>query len=146
MKQKNFAKAYVLKQGNGTQAIKEVYKVKNDKTAQTMASDNISKPIVKREIAKQLNLAGVSELSISSVLNKYIEQAGSPEVIRKIDPNSALKTIDMASRLLDLYPATKTAHLSLEVKGALMRETPKQLKDRLKALRDEEERFISLMD
>ena len=146
MKQKNFSKAYVMKQGNGTQAIKEVYKVKNEHTAQVMATDNLSKPVVKREIAKQLNLQGVNESSISSVLMKYIERAGEQDVLRKIDPNTALKTLDMASRLLDLYPVTKTAKLTYEVKTTLLKETPKQLKDRLKELRIEEKRFTSLMD
>ena len=146
MKQKNFAKAYVLNQGNGTQSAKQVYDVTNDSTAQAMASENLSKPIVKREIAKQLNLQGVNESSISSVLMKYIERASEQDVLRKIDPNTALKTLDMASRLLDLYPVTKTAKLTYEVKTTLLKETPKQLKDRLRELRIEEKRFTSLMD
>lgn len=46
MKQREFANAYV-RSGNGRQAAREVYKVKNDNSAGAVASENLTKPNVR---------------------------------------------------------------------------------------------------
>ena len=146
MKQKQFATAYILNQGNGLQAVKKVYNAKSDSTAQTMASENLTKPLVKREIERQLRSTGIDEASISKALMLYLSKAVSPEVLDRVGPEHGLKTIRMASEMMDLFPASKIHKLTYEVKTTLLKETPKQLKDRLIELRKEEDRFNSVTE
>jgi phage terminase small subunit len=67
LKQEEFAREYVANGGNGTQAALKVYDVETEKTAQALASENLSKPIVetlvngfKRETLEALD-AGIKE-------------------------------------------------------------------------------------
>ena len=53
-KQRAFARAYVKNKGNGTQAAVEAYNPRNRDTAHAIASENLRKPAVMREIDRLL--------------------------------------------------------------------------------------------
>lgn len=66
LKQKAFVKEYVKNGGNGTQAALKTYGTDDYKTAQNIASENLSKPIVMEELIKTARRLGVTEEKIVS--------------------------------------------------------------------------------
>jgi phage terminase small subunit len=57
VKQYKFVQEYT-KSGNGTQSALKTYNVKNRKIAQSLASDNLSKPIIRKSIEEVLQDSG----------------------------------------------------------------------------------------
>lgn len=82
-KQKKFAINYVKNNGNGTQAIKDSeYNVTTDKSAQVMATENLSKPLIKSEIVKLMDKNGLTDDKLLEVHKdglKAINQDGSKD-------------------------------------------------------------------
>lgn len=52
IKQRQFVREYLENGGNGTQAALAVYDANNDNTAKAIASENLTKPTVREEIAR----------------------------------------------------------------------------------------------
>lgn len=78
MKQELFAQKYVESHGNGTQSALEVYDTTDDKTAQVIASENLSKPIVNERIQELTRAIAVScsdLLTREQMLQQAISQA-----------------------------------------------------------------------
>jgi phage terminase small subunit len=58
-KQKLFAQEYVASRGNGTKSALKVYDTKNYMVAESIGSENLSKPIVQNEIRRILEERGL---------------------------------------------------------------------------------------
>lgn len=73
-KQKRFAKAFVKNKGNATQAVIETYDTDNRGTAQSIGSENLSKPIVRQEIVRLLKQEGIEMTEILSTHRRNMLQ------------------------------------------------------------------------
>lgn len=73
-KQKLFAEEYVKTKGNGTQSALAVYDTDSPRVAEAIASENLSKPIVRREIARILEDNGIALSSIFSIHKRNMLQ------------------------------------------------------------------------
>ncbi len=74
LKQRLFAEEFVRNKGNATQATLAVYDVKNAQVAQSVGSENLSKPIVRREIEALLIRSGIRVEDIFRVHNRNMVQ------------------------------------------------------------------------
>lgn len=63
-KQAKFVKEYVANDGNGTKAALKAYNVKNEHTATSIASENLTKPDIQRALLKAAERMGITEEKI----------------------------------------------------------------------------------
>lgn len=132
LKQKRFVKEYIANGGNGTQAALKVYDTKSDDVAQTIASENISKPIIKQSIDEIANSQG---LTPSVILSKFSDI--SSKTVEKWSGDTVLKaTVEMA-RILGMYPSTKHSKLNINVKGNIKDLNFTEVKKELKVIDSE---------
>ncbi len=99
-KQKMFAHEYVASKGNGQQSALKVYDVKSAKVAQSIASENLSKPIVAEEIQRGFEKAGLSK---EKVFEKFTEAtlAGIGEKAKNSD---SIKGFETLFKLFNWFP------------------------------------------
>lgn len=114
-----FAQKYIKNGYNGTQAVKELYKPKNDNVARNIASENLSKPIFKRAIEQAMEDAGLTDDFASKILRRNAEQTKNYAA-----SNTAL---DIQHRIKGNYAPEKSAHLNINI-------TPEQAELELKNL------------
>jgi hypothetical protein len=104
IKQKKFVKAYVATDGNGQEAAKAVYDVKNDNVARNIASENLTKPNVKEAIDQALIKHEITIESavkpIADGLQAVREQMTEHGVVASVDHSTRLKASGMALKLL----------------------------------------------
>lgn len=100
VKQKLFAQEYVANRGNGTQAALKVYDVKNADVANTVATENIRKPLVAEEIQRGFEKAGLSK---EKVFEKFTEAtlAGIGEKAKNSD---SIKGFETLFKLFNWFP------------------------------------------
>ena len=132
LKQRKFVKEYI-RTGNGSQAVKLAgYNVKSDLSANATASDNLSKPIIQRSIAKVLDQAGLTDDRLADDLDYIIDRAKDSDKITVAD---ALRGLDMSFKLKDKYPAERkqieTKNLTMTLKGTSLQELSEQLQELL---------------
>ena len=108
LKQKQFVKKYIQNGGNGTQAAMVVYNAKNYNTAHAIASENLQKPTIQREIEDTFERAGLSDEYIFELLR----DATTAGLGKKATNSDSLRGIDMMLKLKGSYPQQikKTAH------------------------------------
>lgn len=140
LKQKLFIKKYLEKNGNGTKAALEVYDTKNPNVAHTIASENLQKPAVKREIELALERVGLNDEYIVELL-KESTVAGLGVKASNAD---SLRGIDMMLKLKGAYPTItqKTAHLRIERKETLAKMDYQVLEQELKELNKKANQLI----
>src|SRR3990167_6657235 len=73
-KAKVFAKRYIENGFNGSKTVRELYNPKTELTARVMAAELVSKPIVKKAIAEQLNDHGLTDEVLDRELGYIIKQ------------------------------------------------------------------------
>jgi hypothetical protein len=115
LKQLKFIQIYI-ETGNATKAAMTVYNCKNENTAKSLGSENLTKPDIACEIEKYRKEGG---LSIQKAINAINDGYGAE---KKGDPDHAirLRSADMTLKLADAYPRNKEvshrhAHLHLEM-------------------------------
>ena len=119
LKQLRFIQLYI-ETGNATKAAMETYRCKNENTAKSLGSENLTKPDIACEIEKYRKEGGLSiQKAINAINDAYdAEKKGAP------DHNVRLRSADMTLKLADAYPRNKEvshrhAHLHLEMVNEL---------------------------
>lgn len=117
LKQRKFIKEYV-KSGNATQsAIKSGY---SPKTAYSIGSELLSKPVIQSEIKEVLDKTGLTDEYLATGLKTAIDKGLSSDRKTLAD---GIRSIELVARLKDKFPAerkqieTKSLHLSLKGKS-----------------------------
>lgn len=129
-KQMRFAQEYVKNGGKGKKAALAVYDA-NPQSAEGIARQNLDKPIVQQEIKKLLDKAGLSLDSVSDKLRTAIDiglNSGKASV------DTALRGLDMALKLQNAYPATKSIKLSYSRKEQVVSKDIREVAENLKKL------------
>jgi len=119
LKQLKFIQLYI-ETGNATKAAMTAYRCKNENTAKSLGSENLTKPDITCEIEKYRKEGGLSiQKAINAINDGYdAEKKGVP------DHNVRLRSADMTLKLADAYPRNKEvshrhAHLHLEMVNEL---------------------------
>ncbi len=116
LKQKTFVKRYLQNGGNGTRAVLDSYNVKNKHTAESIASENLRKPEVKRSIEIAMEANGLDDVYISELLR----EATVAGIGQRASNSDSLRGIEMMFRLKGAFPdkIQRSAHLRVDYKGA----------------------------
>lgn len=72
IKQRKFLKEYV-RTGNGTKAALKAYDTTDEKTAESIASENLSKPVVKAALLRAQRKAGITDEYLARKLKEKLE-------------------------------------------------------------------------
>lgn len=126
-KQKIFVKEYV-KTGNGTVSALKAYDTDSERVAQTIASENLSKPIIVKALAERLPDDLLEEKHLA-LLNKIDAQG-------EIDVQAVSKGLDMAYKVKGSYAPDKNINMNLNVTSvdptdAKILQALKDIQDRL---------------
>ena len=100
LKQLKFIQIYI-ETGNATKAAMETYRCKNENTAKSVGSENLTKPDIACEIEKYRKKGGLSiQKAINAINDGYdAEKKGAP------DHNVRLRSADMTLKLANAYPS-----------------------------------------
>jgi len=128
LKQLKFIQIYI-ETGNATKAAMETYRCKNENTAKSVGSENLTKPDIACEIDKYRKKGGLSiQKAINAIDDGYdAERKGAP------DHNVRLRSADMTLKLANAYPSRaqevhhKHAHLHLKLQDELSKLSFEQL-------------------
>lgn len=146
-KQRKFVHRY-LKHGNAKKAIKESYDVKNDATASALATRNKQMPHVQAYMKEVMDKAGVTDEKIAKNINKIINAGTTKQALKTATPQHALKALDLASKMKDIFPAERkqiekrTATLNLDLTG----KSQEELQETLDTLINESKQFRKMLD
>lgn len=143
LKQKLFVKKYIKYQ-NGTRAAKEVYKVKNDHTAQVIASENLSKPMIIRELRLNLEKLGLSDEFLDDSVREIIESGLANK--ERSQPADVITAIEMVNKLKDRYPAQKMLTANLQVTTELEGKDTPGLLSLLKNIQEENKKLMERVE
>ena len=122
VKQKKFVKAYVANDGNGQEAAKQVYDVRNDGIARSIASENLTKPNIKDAIEQALIKheitmdAAVKPIADGLVANKqsFTDDEGT---VTTPDHSVRLKASAMALKLMGADKDENKGTINFNFKG-----------------------------
>ncbi len=111
LKQQRFVKAYAANGGNATQAALSSYDTENNATARAIGSENLTKPIIRQELARVLKESGVTLKRAAVAISDGLDSDKG---------NVRLRAADMTLKLLDAYPRRRVtdprhAHLHLSL-------------------------------
>jgi hypothetical protein len=113
VKQKLFAQEYVKSKGNGQQSALKVYDTKDDHVARSIATENLTKPVVADEIRKGFEKAG---LTINKAFELHTE--GMLRAVKEGQPrmSDGFKALDMFYKINNMYPNNikKVQHESIK--------------------------------
>lgn len=129
-KQKLFAQKYVDKKGNGAQAALDVYDGDYD-DAKDIAYQNLQKPVVQREIEKELNRRGLTIDYLNNKSKKIID------LIEDENPKTlgvATSHLQFVYRLHNALPAKKSMNMSLSLRDQMPTQDFNEVKNHLKKL------------
>ncbi len=128
LKQLKFIQIYI-ETGNATKAAMTAYRCKNENTAKSLGSENLTKPDIACEIDKYRKKGGLSiQKAINAIDDAYdAERKGVP------DHNVRLRSADMTLKLANVYPSRaqevnhRHAHLHLKLQQELSKLSFEQL-------------------
>lgn len=86
-KQIAYAKEFVANGGNGTQAAKKAYNVKNDATAGQISYENLRKPEIQElllESAEQLGITKKSIMEPVALALEAVDEDGRPDIDKRL--------------------------------------------------------------
>lgn len=115
LKAKEYAKRYIANNFNGTATVKELYNVKKTKTATSIATENLSKPVFQKAIEEALTEVGLTDEEVSKIQQRNLKQNKSYSA-----SNSA---IDIYHRLKGNYKPETTETRSVNLNIDLTNET-----------------------
>jgi phage terminase small subunit len=129
VKQKKFVKAYVATDGNGQEAAKQVYDVKTDGVARSIASENLTKPNVRFAIEQSLEKhqitmdAAIAPIAEGLKAEKVSISGQGDQAFAEVTPDHSirLKASGMALKLMgadkeQITPASVHFHQHIEEK------------------------------
>jgi len=131
-KQKLFVQKYVENKGNGTQTALQVYDTTNPKIAQSIATENLSKPLIKESIDQ---IAAKQGITHSTILDTFKDLA--TRKVDKVSADAKLKANIEMAKVLGMYPSTKHARLNINLKGSVKDMNYQEVKNELKVIDDE---------
>lgn len=139
LKQKNFAKEYVKNNGNATEAVVKSYNIIKRGTAQSVGTENLSKPVIKEEIADILNSESLSKRDISKSIkaNMTIGQGV------KATASDSLRAAELLLKLHGAFPSSKSTHLNIDITERYKDNTYHEILDELKTTRATTDRLLS---
>lgn len=125
-KQKGFVKDYI-KTGNGEVSARNNYDVANDNTARSIASENLTKPNIKKAIADAIPDELLTE--------RHLELLNKREIVNDIDRGpdvqAVTKALDMGYKIKGTYAPEKNVNVNVELESD---EDIKLIADQLNAL------------
>jgi|SRR3990167_929605 len=105
-KQRKFVNTY-LSTGSKVKAAEEAYGTVNKSTSASLARATLQQPTTIQYMKRILDKAGMSDDKIANGL-KIIAEAGlSEQSLKQAKPQDALRALQEAAKLKDLYPAEK---------------------------------------
>ncbi|OGE86319.1 MAG: hypothetical protein A3J48_02365 [Candidatus Doudnabacteria bacterium RIFCSPHIGHO2_02_FULL_46_11] len=112
---------------NPTEAVRRVYKVKNNNVAKSIAHENLTKPYLREAIMHKMAQAGLTADHLFNEHKKVVAQ----------DSNLPAKNtaLDMAYRLYGLYAPTKTQSFNIDI-PATSEELTRSLKQLIATLKN----------
>jgi len=129
LKQKTFVQEYVENGGNATQAALSSYDTEDNATAQNIGSENLSKPIIQRELAKALR---DSDVTLKRACKAVGDGLGSDK------ENVKLQAAGMTFKLFDAYPRPRvTDHRHAHLHLSLLKGLEELAEDELEAIIEE---------
>lgn len=145
-KQKAWAVEYI-KTGNGTEAARRAYPGITPMTANIVGSKNTHNPKIKKYMDEMLDKAGMTEAKIADSLHIITDAGMSKSALRKSTPKDALRALEMAARLKDLYPIERKQvdQRNLNLRMDLGSKSQDELVEMLKKLMDEARTFSDLV-
>lgn len=135
LRQKKFVQALPNSKSATQAAIKAGY---SPNTARFIASENLTKPNIQREIVNVLDIAGLDDIKLAERLTKAIDSG----LGRKSTNADSLRGLEMAWKLRDRFPVDKRLEARIDLKAELSSKTTKELRDELLRLRAEEEKYL----
>lgn len=131
LKQRKFVNK-LLETRNGTQAALDAYDVVNPNVAKVIASENLTKPNVKRAIELALERVGLNDDYISELL----KEATVSGLGQKSTNSDSLRGIEMVLKLKGAFPAAvqKSAHLRVETRQDLAKKSYSEITQELEKL------------
>lgn len=130
-KQRKFVNNY-LKHGNQKRAAMETFGVP-EKQAGKKAHDIINHPMTQAYMKRILDKANLSDDAIARGLKLIMDAGLSEKSLKTATPAHALKAIQEASKLKDLYPAEKKEihkkEMRINLEGKSVQELTKMLND-----------------
>ena len=99
-KQREFIRAYKSNGGNGTQAaIKAGY---SEKTAEVIASENLTKPIIKEALAEhEKKMQEKYEYTVDDMVKELNEEKNNADAVGNV--SAALKAIELKGKAFGLF-------------------------------------------
>ena|SRR3990167_11355188 len=139
LKQKKFADEYIVNGGNATKAALSSYNVKDAIVAKAQGWAALHSSQVQSYLVQKLDKMNLLK---EEFLYTTLEEIITTGKTRKVTAAEALKAIDIALKLRDLYPAEKTdittRSLTLELRGKSIQE----LKEEYAKLDEEAGRYL----
>jgi phage terminase small subunit len=142
LKQKKFVKYYFEADGNGQKAAEKAGYT--PATARIKASQNLNKPIVREEIRRQLEGAGLTEDFTDEALRTIIESGVKNRTKAKV--SDAVSAIRMVNELKDRFPAQRHLTASLNLNQDLQNKTVEELKDELNSIQEANRTLLSRIE
>ena len=128
IKQKKFINKYI-ETSNGTQSALQAYDTKDPRVAQTIASENLSKPIIIQTIEEKLRAQDITVETITKNVNALASKE--PE---KVSAETILKANVELLKLLNAYPDKKSYRIGLSMSGKIKDLTYLEAKKQLEEL------------
>lgn len=135
IKQKRFIQELPTSKSSKEAALKAGY---SPNTARFIASENLTKPNIQREIVRVLDQAGLDDSKLATRLSKAIDSG----LTQKANNADSLRGLEMAFKLRDRFPVDKRVEAKIDIKAELNKKSIKELKEELLRLRAEEEKFL----
>jgi hypothetical protein len=139
LKQRGFVKRFIETK-NGTRAALDNYDTTDRNTAAMIASDNLTKPNVRQEVEQQLKEAGLNQAYLDDSLKK-VADAG----IRNLaatKPETLLKAIITANKLLDRFPAEKHLEAKIDLNKVYNLKTTQSIESELVAIQKQNKHLL----
>ncbi len=140
IKQRKFIKGYIKNRGNGTQAALDTYNVKNKHSAEVIASENLRKPEVRKQIEIALEANGLDDVYISELLR----EATVAGIGEKASNSDSLRGIEMMLKLKGAFPdkIQRSAHLRINYKKEVNEMSFNEISAKLKELQETTRRLL----
>jgi phage terminase small subunit len=107
-------------------------------SARFIASENLTKSNIQREIVRILDQSDLSDDKLASRLRKAIDSG----IGKKSTNADALRGIEMSYKLRDRFPADKRLEARIDLKAELSKRSMKELRGELVRIRAEEEKYL----
>lgn len=139
-----FVKKLVQDKKTQVAAYKETHPNATLDTAYTGSSELIRRPKIQQEIARQLEVLGMSDNYTGESLKAIIDAGVANS--HKAKPSDALAGLDMLNRLKDRYPATKSIQATTNLDKQQQNLSITELKAQLEVQQQETRRLMSMIE